>query len=475
MNNCQSRKEMLTKCLSLPPVKALYDYSALTYTPRETGKHHGSSRRSCPPAISTVRHSMCKQTKSSAFGADLLNENQCTALQLYDPRSAQVSTRSIQDSSQSTIKPSFIQPQQTMSFTGPSCTWNLSSPVQPHPRKLLFLRKQKREENFTTSNSKALVRQNESIRSVVPAKLVLQNRTDSTHVCKCTIGWWCLTFSVLLVMFMMYYMFVRSNNTWSLPIHSLEQTLQSQVVGQEIAIKKLINLLSDYLQSEEGTFSRPLSLLLVGGTGTGKSLISKVLASFFPVDSVHKVIVPLYLKIPPEFSQLSSYVERLAAGDRPHLFIVDDASHSLLKKVQEILDSWLLSGNSCSSFPVIFLCISNNQYSKLNEIVINHFQMSGQHNNIPEEYLFSNLEREVLGVSPSKPQIATHLIPLLPLQRHHVEHCIREELRHRGIIDNHSYIVSKLLEETEFFPPSMPVFAVTGCKRISRRVDLYLF
>ncbi|XP_013790378.2 torsin-1A-like [Limulus polyphemus] len=320
------------------------------------------------------------------------------------------------------------------------------------------------------------MRQDESIRSIVPAKLAcshkLENCTDSTLIWKCTVGWWSLTFSVLLVMFMTYYMFMRSNNTWSLAINSLEQTLQRQVVGQEIANKRLIKLLSDYLKSEERIFSRPLSLLLVGGSGTGKSLMSKILASFFPLDSVHKLIIPLHLKNTPEFSQLPSYVERIAADDKPHLFIADDASSSLLQKVQEIIDSWPLPK---SSFPVIFLCISNNQNSKLDEIVINHFHTNGQRNNIPEKYLYSNLEREIFGVSSSKPQITTHVIPFLPLQRHHVEHCIKEELRSRGVIDNHSYIVSKLLEETDFFPPSMPVFAVTGCKRISRRVDLYLF
>ena len=54
------------------------------------------------------------------------------------------------------------------------------------------------------------------------------------------------------------------------------------------------------------------------------------------------------------------------------------------------------------------------------------------------------------------------LVPFLPLQRHHVRHCVLNELAHLGL-EPRDDVVQAVLDSTTFFPEDEPLFSSNGC------------
>ena len=64
-------------------------------------------------------------------------------------------------------------------------------------------------------------------------------------------------------------------------------------------------------------------------------------------------------------------------------------------------------------------------------------------------------------------------VPFLPMERQHVKLCIRDDLIHK----NHEVtedIVNKVADVLPYYPPATKLFAASGCKRVSQKVDLML-
>lgn len=65
--------------------------------------------------------------------------------------------------------------------------------------------------------------------------------------------------------------------------------------------------------------------------------------------------------------------------------------------------------------------------------------------------------------------LVNYFLPFLPLERTHVEECIRKELRRLNITLNES-IVSAVSDELDYFPENEKIFALMGCKRITKAI-----
>ena len=66
-------------------------------------------------------------------------------------------------------------------------------------------------------------------------------------------------------------------------------------------------------------------------------------------------------------------------------------------------------------------------------------------------------------------------IPFLPMERHHVEKCVRKELEWRNASkDLYPEIVLRVVEELTFWPPDLLIYSTTGCKRVLQKIDVIL-
>lgn len=64
-------------------------------------------------------------------------------------------------------------------------------------------------------------------------------------------------------------------------------------------------------------------------------------------------------------------------------------------------------------------------------------------------------------------------VPFLPLERKHVQQCIRRELEKQGRYFD-SNMVSKIADELVYFPPEEELYSTSGCKRLEQKIDLHV-
>lgn len=126
----------------------------------------------------------------------------------------------------------------------------------------------------------------------------------------------------------------------------------------------------------------------------------------------------------------------------------------------------------------VFLFLSNSGSSKIDEIAydtwvygrsrqsltIADFQKALQLGAYNEEdntglYHSDVIRRELIDI----------YIPFLPLEKQHVEECVRDFLRDGNftVVED---LVTKIAGELDYFPPTDKLFSATGCKRIRERI-----
>lgn len=64
-------------------------------------------------------------------------------------------------------------------------------------------------------------------------------------------------------------------------------------------------------------------------------------------------------------------------------------------------------------------------------------------------------------------------VPFLPMERKHVKMCIEDDLRYKNR-EVTEHIVNQVADVLPYYPPEAKLFAASGCKRVSQKVDLML-
>ena len=72
-----------------------------------------------------------------------------------------------------------------------------------------------------------------------------------------------------------------------------------------------------------------------------------------------------------------------------------------------------------------------------------------------------------------KSEVIDHLVPFLPLERTHVKQCIRRDLIKKGFQVKEA-LVTEIADQMEYFPEQYEFFSVSGCKKVSSRVDVVM-
>jgi len=69
--------------------------------------------------------------------------------------------------------------------------------------------------------------------------------------------------------------------------------------------------------------------------------------------------------------------------------------------------------------------------------------------------------------------LITAFVPFLPMERKHVKMCIEDDLRYknREVTED---IVNQVADVLPYYPAGEKLFAASGCKRVSQKVDLQL-
>ncbi|XP_012695365.2 torsin family 1 isoform X2 [Clupea harengus] len=271
---------------------------------------------------------------------------------------------------------------------------------------------------------------------------------------------------------------------------NLEVALNKELFGQHVASRVVLKTVTGYMQNPNP--KKPLVLSLHGWTGTGKNLMSQLIAESIYHKGMESGFVHLFTATAHFQHQkhLETYKEQLQMWVKGNvtkcprsMFIFDEMDKmqpGLIDSIKPYLDYYdNLDGVSYRQ--AIFIFLSNAGGEKIAEVALN-FWNAGQER---EEIELKDLEMAItLSVFNNKQSgfwhatlIDKHLVdvyvPFLPLEQKHVVQCGLAEMVARKMKPDKE-VVERMAQDLNYFPKEHRLFATQGCKVISSRLDYYI-
>ncbi|XP_059849651.1 torsin family 1 [Hypanus sabinus] len=270
----------------------------------------------------------------------------------------------------------------------------------------------------------------------------------------------------------------------------LQMDLDNKMFGQHIAKQVILKTVSGFLSNPNP--KKPLTLSLHGWTGTGKNLISKIIAenifkSGLKSDFVHQFVSTLHF---PHPEYLSSYKEQLQKWIHGNvslcgrsMFIFDEMDKmqaGLIDAIKPYLD-YYENIDGVVYRNAIFIFLSNAGGESINKVALEFWRKGREREDIQVKDIESKLSIGVFNNKKSgfwhtsliDKNLIDYFIPFLPLEYKHVKMCVKEELRSRGSKEDEE-IITSVADEMTYFPEDEMLYSHKGCKTVASKVDFYL-
>ena len=278
------------------------------------------------------------------------------------------------------------------------------------------------------------------------------------------------------------------DSEFSKNISGIGSTLKTELYGQHIAQKLVTSALKNHFNKQ--VVRKPLVLSFHGWTGIGKNFVSNIITEHLfkrktHSPFVHKFIIPLHFPHESEVENYNVQLQRWVKGNisqcsKGGLFIFDEMDkihHGMMDTIKDaILD---YRGKKAVHGNVVFIFLSNSGGEAINRHVLNHV-LEGK---LRESLTLSELEiifhgivkrvQDVWFADLLKSEVIDHLVPFLPLERTHIKQCIRRDLIKKGFQVKEA-LVTEIADQMEYFPERYEFFSVSGCKKVSSRVDVVM-
>lgn len=264
-------------------------------------------------------------------------------------------------------------------------------------------------------------------------------------------------------------------------VNYLEQTLKKEVFGQHIVQEYLIAVLKSHYENLEKS-KKPLVMSFHGGTGTGKNYVSEfIVKSIFLKGSqsknIHRFIGRIHFPLDSELSNYSvqlkdNIIKAVEKCDRS-IFIFDEVD-KMPTGVLNVMSSLLGAHKSVDGVDfrkAVFIFLTNTASSEIDKILNEFLELDGR-----EETKLHHFER-VCQIAANRMEgglknsglieysVIDHYIPFLPLEKKHVEECIKIEFQRLDYTPS-----SDEISEVMNYIPMDGKFATSGCKRVSKKV-----
>ncbi|XP_034871641.1 prosalusin isoform X1 [Mirounga leonina] len=270
----------------------------------------------------------------------------------------------------------------------------------------------------------------------------------------------------------------------------LECDLAQHLAGQHLAKALVVKALKAFVQDPAPT--KPLVLSLHGWTGTGKSYVSSLLAHYLFRGGLRSPHVHHFSPVIhfPHASHMERYKKDLKSWVQGNLtacsrslFLFDEMD-KLAPGLMEVLvpflgSSWVVFGTNYRK--AIFIFISNTGGEQINQVALEAWRGRREREEIRLQELEAVISQAVLdnphhgfwrsGIMEE--HLLDVLVPFLPLQRHHVWHCVLNELAQLGL-EPREEVLQAVLDSTTFFPEEEQLFSSNGCKTVASRIAFVL-
>ncbi|XP_051836008.1 prosalusin [Antechinus flavipes] len=275
-------------------------------------------------------------------------------------------------------------------------------------------------------------------------------------------------------------------------LRGLECDLAQHLAGQHLVRQLVMKGLKAFVENPAP--AKPLVMSFHGWTGTGKSYVSSMLVQYLfrngmASPHVHHFSPVIHF---PHADQIERYQSDLkqwilgnltACGRSLFLFDEVDKMHpGLLGVLRPFLGpSWVVYGTNYRK--AIFIFLSNAGGEQINQVALDAWRARRDR----EELQLRDLEPAISKAITDNPhhgfwqsgivedQLLDLLVPFLPLQRHHVRHCVTNELAQLGLAQQQEEEVAQaVVDGTAFFPEEEQLFSSNGCKTVASRITLFL-
>ncbi|XP_062586768.1 torsin-1A-like [Saccostrea cucullata] len=268
-------------------------------------------------------------------------------------------------------------------------------------------------------------------------------------------------------------------------IPNLERNFDSFLFGQHIARNVSISTFSQYWEQSLKTnhsHLKPIIFSFHGWTGVGKNFVTKIILNSLHTRHTKMFLVPMHFPS----STIPSYAKDIIKSVRKHIrdcrfnvFIFDEmdkAPPSLIKGLKSVLIS--LKKKEFDRQWIVFIFLSNSKGTEINNFLFTEIAAGRKRDDLTYEEIVSllhrNSEKEWYH-ELHKENLIDIYVPFLPLNKTHVEQCIKQDLRQKKRVPSND-LVQKIVKEMSFFHPagSRVEYSLTGCKRVHDKVDLHI-
>ncbi|XP_044730363.1 torsin-like protein [Chrysoperla carnea] len=265
-------------------------------------------------------------------------------------------------------------------------------------------------------------------------------------------------------------------------MNKLRDNLKVSLYGQHIVQEILFNALHDHITNDDP--QKALAISFHGAPGIGKNYVTKfIVESFYKLGFKSKYVHFYYgpSRFPEKervkIYQMELYREIITAlKNCPNQIFIFDEIDKMPRGVLDALKVFLDTHKFIEQADVrraIFIFILNTGGSDIVRIYEDK-KNAGFHR---EQLKLYHFERDLFIESFNKAggflfadivesHLIDHYIPFLPLDRKHVELCIKDEFQLRGVYRPTSDQIKEIMEYVDFDGQ----FASAGCKRISAKV-----
>ncbi|XP_047123674.1 torsin-1A [Hydra vulgaris] len=278
------------------------------------------------------------------------------------------------------------------------------------------------------------------------------------------------------------------NNQWlqTPSLSDLEHVINSEVFGQHLISKRVPAAIINHIENKNP--ASPLVLSFHGGTGTGKSFVSQIIAEHLFKNGVNsKFVRVIYAtknytnkNMLEEYkNQLSKLIENSVKLCERTLFIIDEF-HEMPIGLGDSIAPFLDYNHQIDGVDYrksIFIFLSNTAEDIINNYTLKHYKNRNSRESLTHKHFEYSITKNALsssgGFNSSKlieKGLIKIYVPFLPLERKHVKQCTQKLVRYR-LKDS---ILEAIADDMFYFPENEQWFSLHGCKRLDAKLSEYL-
>ncbi|XP_068206960.1 torsin-1A-like [Palaemon carinicauda] len=287
-----------------------------------------------------------------------------------------------------------------------------------------------------------------------------------------------------------FYECCSANSKWTKPnMTALTLAFDEHLYGQHLVKTVIPRALKSHLSHDQP--SKALVMSFHGWTGGGKNYVAR-----FIIDSLYKLgqrsqYVHFFVSTVhfPHIQEADIYKLHLQDWIRGNvskcersLFIFDEIDKmpvGMIDGIKPFID-YHESIDGVDFRKSIFIFLSNTGGPEITRFMLQVWRSGKNREDITMSDMEHLVERgafnEQGGLHKSEliqHSLVDYYVPFLPLERRHVEFCIRDEVQRRGHKGSKEFIKA-VADEMVYFPPENQLFSTTGCKRVSQKVSYHL-